>query len=241
MAAEIVPAPLRQSSWLGLFWPAYNRGSLWLLNIPEAMHNLRPDERRACHQPEYTWTWRGDRLHAAVCDGSRNAPAAIDLVFRADECGLAIDLTVTNLLPAPYTPAASFGTCLRHSAAWRFGDPDGGRTMVRREGCWVSLRELFGGEAIRRARSMPLGQPDSVCDEGIIARLNDDRSAGVAIAWNRVHELCSNLAANISCIHSDPALGPVEPGKSARLCGRIWFGRWTLDELDDLHRKEFAS
>lgn len=240
MGSEIWLAPLRRSSWLGLFWPAYNRGSLWLLNIPEAAYSLGPPGARTCHQPEYAWSWEGDRLRASIPKESADPQAAIDLVFQPDKYGVAIDLRVTNVQSAPYITAASFGVCLRNSAAWRFGDPAGERTLVRCCGRWASLCDLLGSDAITKARNMPLGRSDSVSDEGIIARLNEDGTAGVAIAWAHVHELCSNLAPNISCIHSDPALGALPPGESTRVRGRLWFGRWDLDELYDLYREDVA-
>ena len=239
MATEVILAPLRRSSWLGIFWPAYNRGSLWLLNIPEAMHHLRPEQKRACHQPEYEWDWDGDRLCARIRAEAPDPQAALELVFRADEFGVAVDLRVTNLQDAPYLDGALLGVCLRNNAAWQFGDPDGGRTFVRAGGRWVSLLDLFGDQAIHQARHMPLGQARSVCDEGIIARRNEQSQFGCAIAWNRTAQLCSNLHPRISCIHRDPLAGALPPGGSVRLRGRVWFGRWDLDELHTLYRQEF--
>jgi len=238
---EIVLAPLDRSAWLGILWPAYNRGALWLLNSPEGLHGLRGEQRRACHQPALHWTWEASVLHASMPPEARDPQADIALEFRPDDLGAALILRVKNVQGSPYSESALFSACLRHASAWRFSDPTGERTLVRSGGAWVSLLELFGDEAITRARNMPIGAADgAVADEGIIARLNEDRSRVVACSWDRTGKLASNLGPQISCIHADPALGALAPGESVERRGRLWFGAWSLDELAALHAGAFA-
>ncbi len=232
-------APMDRSAWLGILWPGYNRGSLWLYNVPEAMHSLKEGQKRACHQPELRWTWEGDQLVAKTDPENADPQARIELRLTQDEYGFLMTLRVTNVGDEPYMESAAFDACLRNNAAWKFADPAGERTLVRKGGAWVSLLDLFGDEAITRARGMKLGQEDSVSDEGIIVRVGQDGAHVVATAWDEVSGLASNLGPQISCLHSDPALGPLAPGETVTRRGRLWFAELTLDELHDRYRQEF--
>ena len=84
IVTEIVLAPLDPSAWLGILWPAYNRGALWLLNSPEGLHGLRGEQKRACHQPALRWAWEGDVLRASMPPETRDPQADIALEFRPD-------------------------------------------------------------------------------------------------------------------------------------------------------------
>jgi hypothetical protein len=103
----------------------------------------------------------------------------------------------------------------------------------------VSLFDLFGNEAITKARGMKLGKDDSASDEGIIVRVGQDGEHVVATAWEKVSGLASNLGTQISCLHSDPALGPLAPGETAECRGRLWFAKLSLDELYERYRDGF--
>jgi hypothetical protein len=235
---DLYLAPMDGSSWLGVLWPGYNRGSLWLYNVPEALHGLKEGQKRACHQPELCWTWEGEELVARTEPENADPQAGIELRLTQDEYGFRMVLQVENVGDEPYLKGAVFDACLRNNGAWKFADPAGERTLVRKGGSWVSLFDLFGDEAITRARSMPLDAPDSA-DEGIIVRVGQDGEHVVATAWDRVSGLASNLGPQISCIHSDPALGPLAPDESTTCRGRLWFAKLSLNELYERYREEF--
>ena len=71
-------------------------------------------------------------------------------------------------------------------------------------------------------------------------RQGEEPSCLIATAWDVVSGLASNLGPQISCLHSDPLLGPLKPGETVTRHGRIWLGQWTLDELHGLY-EEFLT
>jgi hypothetical protein len=149
---------------------------------------------------------------------------------------LELELDVTNGSARTWTDCWA-EVCLRLATSPAFADTARQRTLGRIDGQWATLEttplcephpdwNTYLGtppvEFVKRCmrdwwcRDFPVQ-----LDHPIIAVHDRDDSAVVGIGFETPAEYCNNLEPDFACIHSDPLLGEIRPGGTAKTRGKI--------------------
>jgi hypothetical protein len=95
---------------------------------------------------------------------------------------------------------------------------------------------LPGGVDAVDANPRPLSQTRPV--NNLIGCVSADDTWLLAMAWDRVHELFQGI---IRCIHSDVAIGPLEPGQVVHRHGKLYLLPNDVDGLLKRYRQDFRT
>ena len=136
--------------------------------------------------------------------------------------------------------------CLLLRASGQFEDPDWKRTYYRSEGEFLTYhgRQTEGGRNIFRMslvkgqrhierterHRQKWGYTTQPSDDGIIGVVSADRSTVLTTNWDPTHHLQANQKRTYSCIHANPYLSRIEPGKSQIVRGCVLLTAGGLDE-----------
>ena len=90
---------------------------------------------------------------------------------------------------------------------------------------------LDGKFASHRMASVPVAKPDRPGVARLAAKTSADGRWAIGIATDTADSLSFNFQLNVSCIHSNPAWPPLEPGQQATAKGRIYLLEGTLEDL----------
>ncbi|HKJ69056.1 MAG TPA: hypothetical protein VKA68_13940 [bacterium] len=167
------------------------------------------------------------------------------LLSPTDKTTLALTLTVENTGDSAFNDYANLAVCLSPMDS-SFGDQTGFRTFaVNKEGQLRPVRELAEYESFNHYPvddRADVNDPEERCQlaNGFVARTNMEGSNTIAFKWDKSARVDVNPG-GLDCIHSHPAIGPLNPGESITRHGYIVMGSSSPGEYLLLIRKKFTT
>ncbi|HJN18819.1 MAG TPA: hypothetical protein QGH10_25165, partial [Armatimonadota bacterium] len=158
----------------------------------------------------------------------------------ARDDSIEFEIHVRNVGDEQWTREPMQLVCLRSARSPAFEDYEAERTWVRREGEWVSMREVMSAEfADHRMTGIQVGRDPNV--ERLSAKTSADGEWTLGLAVDRAISLSFNFQQAVSCIHSNPSWGLLKPGEEATARGRMYLLKADLDELHRRYGEDFEG
>jgi hypothetical protein len=221
---------IRHSAWPGASWrlmiPEYgwigesirSRGVDWLV-------------REGC---EVSWSWTDP--------GSNNSFKGSARVLDYDQ--IEYRLTFTNTGEEKWRRGSSSLICLISGDAPAFHDYEGHRTFVYeckkgfvdidaiQGGIWAEHR-MWGGRVPALAGNRP-------AVERFMVKVSTEGGFVLGIATDEATGVSCNHQEQMSCIHSNPLWGPLSPGESKTVRGKIYLFRGTREDVLERYERDFG-
>ena len=217
------------------------------------------DARFAFQVPEVIFSSRGAVFigHKMRGDGWEVSPDGMSAQLRHSQPGkvgiigilkaggdyVDYELTVTNNGEQPLGGVLA-SSCLATGGEPLFRDPEQRRTVIITEKGWTPVSNVNRGDGLRNLyrkyrvagteydKAHPkLGQYEATtkAQSDLLAITSIDNQWVIAVAAQEGSVLMSN--AEYSCLHSEPHFGTIEPGKSIKRRGRLYFMRGSIEGL----------
>ena len=243
---RITLRPVRDKAWFTFRHPELP-GSRWMLRMPEYMHY---DEATKRNRTPYGVVWETNRectkmaFHFARANADKKRLCLdFDGAVTAGKDSIEYQLRVTNAGDHPWERERMILFCMQCNGAPGFLDYMAERTFVRRDGQWVTMREVVKGTF---ADHRMCGVGVTATGEGkgterIAARISKDGRFVIGIATDRASSLSFNFQDRIACLHSNPSWGKLSPGQEAVAKGRIYLFQGSLDDLWRRYRADFPE
>jgi hypothetical protein len=152
------------------------------------------------------------------------------------------EITVRNVGDAQWTAEPMQLVCLRSGRSPAFRDYEALRTWVRRNGSWVTVNSLIDGKfADHRMCGFRVSSEGDERIERLSAKTSADGAWALGLAVDRAQGLSFNFQEAVSCIHSNPSWGLLEPGEEATAHGRVYLVRGGPDDLYERYLEDFAQ
>ncbi len=222
-------------------------GNRWRLWVPECVI-FDADLHRGATRSKPEWARAGTTITVSGEAGDAEGCAArfwVDVVVRQTE--LQLRLKIENTGDRSWNDYANFAVCLSNEEAPEFMDDDGTRTFVASsDGTLVSLAQALPQAIAGRYDHLPTDDrkhAESYChfpvghrtdkddllekfqvSTGFVARQSRDRKKTLAFSWDKPSRVDVNFN-HMSCIHSHPSIGPLEPGAALRCSGLVVLSR----------------
>jgi hypothetical protein len=201
-------------------------------------------------------TFESDKtINPEKSKGSLNNPAFV-LNAEASEDGALLDLTVFNKSEHEWPEIAAMIPCFNpgyikevsetevffddgHERTWFLGK-NGLENLVKRDIHFNhEFREQIDAEADKGGYEFSHKWPTSSEDSygGLLLRESSDKEWVAAISWETFISLQGHNPWR--CMHHSIRVGPLPPGESKNIKGRIYFFKGTKEECLGKYRKEF--
>jgi hypothetical protein len=187
---------------------------------------------------------------------ARLTSEALQLTMRVDPRGVALELSVTNTTDRAWPEVAAIIPCYNpgpaevrnqelahHRATWYLGR----ERTARIEALEIHLNAAFREALMARSEDGVFGfsskwPPSGVEGDaigGLVLRQSRDSTFVTAIGWE---EFLTVQAHNPwQCMHLSVRIGPLAPGQSRVVKGRIWHRPGTVREVTEEYRAEFGD
>jgi hypothetical protein len=116
-----------------------------------------------------------------------------------------------------------------------FADPTGERVYAPVEGGFVRSSDRHSEQGRPILWPRPAGRGDC-----IICLESEDRRHVVGIGWNGPPQHFLNNSA-LSCVHTEPAIGPLGPGDEEEVRGAFYCIEGTKDDLLQRYRADWRQ
>jgi hypothetical protein len=216
-------------------WP----GSSWRLMIPEYGWIGESVRSRGVNWPvregrEVSWRWTDP--------GSRNEFDGSAGVINDEE--IEYRLNFTNTGEEKWGRGSSSLICLISGGVPAFHDYEGHRTFVHECGKgFVDIDAIQGGvwaEHRMWGGKVPALAGDRPAVERFMVKVSRDGEFVLGIATDDATGVSCNHQLRMSCIHSNPLWGPLSPGESKNVRGKIYLFRGTREDVLDRYDQDFG-
>ncbi len=224
-------------------------GKSWRLRIPEYAYR-DPVTGHGVPPSAIVWERRADR----TLTFHWNAPEELKKEHRLDYWGrltpghdvIDFELTGKNVGDKAWGEEPWTGTlsliCLGAGAHPDFHDYDAKRTFVRRDGRWITMHEIVGGQfAPHRMAGVGVRGEGKPGAERLAAKLSTDERWVTGIATDIADSLSFNFQLRASCMHSNPAWPNLKSGEEITAKGKIYLLEGGLDALWQRYHADFGE
>jgi len=230
-AAELLGIPVNDSFHLELNFPDYpdHHFSLWL---PELVIFNKDSERKMLQSINGTW-YEKDTGNVIVMGKTMEGARSLDfkcLLRPLSKSSVMLVLEVENTGTDAWSDYAQLAICLApEKGELAFSDTSGAMSFIMSlEGEIIALPEAGTVEGYNhypvghRSDDSDTAQVTRI-DDGFIGRTGSRGNTTISFMWNNSARVDVNPG-GLDCIHSHPAIGPLDPGDSKIVFGFINIG-----------------
>ena len=205
-------------------------GQQWRLWIPEIFSLQNARDRHFKKPDNILWHKDGDRLwYDKEIRESEEYAIRMHIDVMPSRRGVVLTCTFTNQGLTSWGELAHPAFCLSSEEAPSFHNPNGDRSYVRIGGAWRALSEILGempppdvynNFLVESPRDPEAGFLHARIDDGYVARENEQRSHTLVFNCENSYRVDMNFN-KMQCIHSEPGIGPLNPGENRTISGLI--------------------
>ncbi len=221
-------------------WP----GASWRLMMPEYGWASKAQRSRNVEWPrraggQVSWRWADEEAKREAGNdfwGSAAVLSPEEIEYR---------LTFRNLGDERWGAGKSSLICLISGEVPQFHDYEGHRTFVWKCGeGFTDIDSIQGGvwapHRMWGGRVPAFASPERAAVERLIVKKSIDGRNALGIATEPAVGVSCNHQLHMSCIHSNPLWGSLDPGEEGTVRGKIYLLRGSVPDVFDRYRRDFG-